>query len=94
MKTDPDDDTPQIILNDLIARQDLVSLGLGEELAARFGHISLLDSLTEKDFVYILDQIETSIIGEKKKFWAAHGIELSFNEEAMQSIASLAMASG
>ncbi|MBT5738995.1 MAG: AAA domain-containing protein [Planctomycetes bacterium] len=90
---DPDDDTPQIILNDLIARQDLVSLGLGEELAARFGHISLLDSLTEKDFVYILDQMETSIIGEKKKFWAAHGIELSFNEEAMQSIASLAMAS-
>ncbi|HIG06286.1 MAG TPA: AAA family ATPase [Planctomycetes bacterium] len=91
---DPDDDTPQIILNDLIARQDLVSLGLGEELAARFGHISLLDSLTEKDFVYILDQMETSIIGEKKKFWAAHGIELSFNKEAMQSIASLAMDSG
>ncbi|MDE0961188.1 MAG: AAA family ATPase [Planctomycetota bacterium] len=92
--SDPDDDSQQISLNDLIARQDLVSLGLGEELAARFGHISLLDSLTEEDFVYILDQMENSIISEKKKFWAAHGIELNFNEEAMQSIASLAKASG
>ena len=91
---DADGDTQQITINDLIARRDLVTLGLGEELAARFGHISLLDSLTEEDLVYILDQLENSIIGEKKRFWAAHGIELNFNEEAMQSIASLAMASG
>ncbi len=92
---DADDDGEQnITLNDLIQRQDLVTLGLGEELAARFGHISLLDALTEQDFVHILGRLENSIISEKKQFWAAHGIELTFNEEAMQSIAQLAIATG
>jgi hypothetical protein len=90
---DADDDGEQnITLNDLIQRQDLVTLGLGEELAARFGHISLLDPLTEQDFVHILGRLENSIISEKKQFWAAHGIELTFNDEAMQSIAKMAIA--
>jgi len=95
---DDDDDEKEtqqtIALNDLIHRKDLVALGLGEELTARFGNISLLDTLTEDDFVHILEQMESGIIPEKKRLWKAHGIDLEFDQEALQCIASLAVEMG
>ncbi len=89
-----DEDETSISLNDLITRKDLVALGLGEELTARFGHISMLNALTEEDFVHILERMENGIITEKKKFWKAHGIELEFDAEALQCIAATAMELG
>lgn len=74
-------------LNDLIERRDLVTMGIGEELAARFGNISLLKELDEDDFIHILDKMENSIITHKKQFWASHGIDLNFEKDALRAIA-------
>ncbi|MGE4619331.1 MAG: AAA family ATPase [Planctomycetota bacterium] len=85
-----DKPTNDLDLNDIIERKDLVMLGIGEELASRFGSISLLNKLNEKDFVHILKKLDNSIIVQKKKFWAHHGIDLHFDDGSLKAIAAKA----
>lgn len=89
-----DEDEINIALNDVIERSDLVTMGIGAELAARFGSISLLKELNEDDFIHILDKMEHGIIAQKKRFWLEHGIHLNFEEGAMRAIARKARQSG
>ncbi|MEC9477203.1 MAG: AAA family ATPase [Planctomycetota bacterium] len=91
---DDDGDQTNLIINDVIERTDLVTLGIGPELAARFGNISLLKELDEDDFIHILDKMEHGIIAQKKRFWAEHGIDLNFEEGALRAIARKARQAG
>ena len=91
---DDDDEDMTLALNDLLERRDLVTMGIGEELASRFGSISLLKELGEDDFIHIVDKMDNSIIAHKKRFWASHGIELNFEEGALRAIARKAKETG
>ena len=81
-------------MRDLIQKSDLVTLGLSDELASRFNKVSLLSQLTSSDFVHLLKDMDNGILGQKKLFWKAHGIELAFTDAALQAIAEIATQMG
>lgn len=81
-------------IRDLIRKEDLVTLGLSDELASRFNKVSLLNQLTTSDFVHLLKEMDNGVLSQKKTFWKAHGIELSFSESALEAIAEQAQGLG
>ena len=78
----------------MIRKEDLVTLGLSDELASRFNKVSLLNQLTTSDFVHLLKEMDNGVLSQKKTFWKAHGIELSFSESALEAIAEKAQELG
>ncbi|MCI8443456.1 MAG: ATP-dependent protease ATP-binding subunit ClpX [Provencibacterium sp.] len=74
-----------------IVPADLVKYGLIPELVGRLPVITTLDSLDEKALIRILTEPKNAIVKQYKKLLRLDGIELRFQEEALQEIARRAI---
>jgi ATP-dependent Clp protease ATP-binding subunit ClpX len=72
----------------LAETEDLVEFGLIPELIARFSTVTALRALTLDEMTYALTEKEGSPLHEQRKFFAAHGIDLVFEDDALRAIAT------
>ena len=70
---------------------DIVKYGLIPELVGRIPAIVTLDDLNKEALVRILVEPKNSIVNQYKKLFEMDGVELSFEDEALAAIASLAI---
>ena len=70
---------------------DIVKYGLIPELVGRIPAIVTLDDLNKEALVRILVEPKNSIVNQYKKLFEMDGVELSFEDEALTAIASLAI---
>lgn len=70
--------------------QDLKSYGLIPELIGRFPVLTHLDTLDEKTLRLILTEPKNSVIKQYKKLFEMDGIELNFEDKALDYFVSLA----
>jgi ATP-dependent Clp protease ATP-binding subunit ClpX len=74
--------------------QDLVHFGLIPELVGRLPVITTLSSLDRKALVNILTQPKNAIIKQYKKLFEMDGVELIFNDDALNAVADKAIERG
>lgn len=72
--------------------QDLLKFGFIPEFIGRLPVISTLDKLGESELIQILQEPKNAIIKQYKKFFELEGVELSFSNEALKTVAQKAMA--
>ena len=70
---------------------DLIKYGLIPELIGRFPVISTQKELTKEDLIRILTEPKNALIKQYKKLFAIDGVKLTFEEEALEAIAELAI---
>jgi len=66
---------------------DLVAFGLTPEFIGRFSTVTALRQLSEQELLVALDHLDGSALAEQRRLYAAHGISLEFDDEALQAIA-------
>ena len=76
---------------DMVEPDDLVSYGLIPELIGRLHAIATLNQITKEDMVRILTEPKNSIVKQYKKLFEIDDVELEFEDEALLSIAELAL---
>lgn len=76
---------------DLIEQDDLVHFGLIPELIGRLHVVATLKSLNEEDMVKILTLPKNAIVKQYKKLFALDDVDLVFKDDALKSIAKLAL---
>jgi ATP-dependent Clp protease ATP-binding subunit ClpX len=82
-------DIPWEILKEVTA-QDLVEFGFESEFVGRLPVIVVFDELTKEDLVEILKNPNNPIILSKRMDFKAYGIEVRFEDEALEKIAEMA----
>ncbi len=70
---------------------DLVSYGLIPELIGRLHVITTLKKITVEDMVRILKEPKNSLVKQYKALFELDGVELSFEDEALEAIAQKAI---
>ncbi|OEU70117.1 MAG: ATP-dependent protease ATP-binding subunit ClpX [Desulfovibrio sp. S3730MH75] len=70
---------------------DLVKFGLIPEFVGRIPVQTALAELTEEDLVRILQEPKNALVKQYKKMFDLDGVRLTFTENAMNSIAALAV---
>ena len=78
-----------IFLN--VEPEDLISYGIIPELVGRIPLISPLKEISKEDMVRILKEPKDSLVKQYKKLFAIDGVELVFEEEALEAIAQKAL---
>ncbi len=73
-----------------ISSEDLISYGFETEFVGRLPVVVLLEELCAEDLLNILRNPNNPIIISKKRDFASYGIELRFEEEALELIAESA----
>ena len=73
---------------------DLVQYGFESEFVGRIPVITFLDELTEEGLFGVLKNPNSSVVVSKKRDFAAYGIELTFEDEALKLIAKEAAQHG
>lgn len=86
-------DEDEYILSNINAI-DLRSFGLIPELLGRFPIITYLDKLTKETLVRIMKEPKNSIINQFVELFKMDGIELSFNDDAIEKIVDDTMQKG
>jgi len=76
---------------ELVEPDDLIKYGLIPELIGRFPVISTQKELTKEDLVRILTEPKNALVKQYKKLFAIDGVKLTFEEEALEAIAELAL---
>ncbi len=71
--------------------RDLISYGLIPEFVGRVPVISSLDALDEESLVRILTEPKNALIKQFKLLLSLDGIDLKFSEEAIKSVAKMAV---
>ncbi|MBQ8982935.1 MAG: ATP-dependent Clp protease ATP-binding subunit ClpX [Lachnospiraceae bacterium] len=74
-----------------VTPQDFVKYGLIPEFVGRVPVTVSLDQLDEEALVRILTEPKSAIVKQYKKLFEMDGVDLEFNEDALISIAKLAM---
>lgn len=74
--------------------QMLISYGLIPEFVGRFPVIVSLNALSKQDLIHILTEPENALVKEYRALLALDGVELEFSEDALDAIATLAIARG
>jgi len=72
----------------------LIKFGLIPEFVGRIPVIATMHGLTKPDLVKVLTVPKNSIIKQFKKIFSMEGVELSFTDEALESIADLTIKRG
>ncbi len=78
-------------LLDLVEPDDLVHFGLIPELVGRLHVLVTLNEITQDDMVKILTEPKNAIFKQYKKLFAIDNVELTFEKEALEEVASLAI---
>ena len=71
----------------VVEPEDLIRFGLIPEFIGRLPVVSTLKELTEDDLVHILVEPRNSFVRQYQKLFAYDGIALSFDDEALRTIA-------
>ncbi|MRJ01998.1 MAG: ATP-dependent Clp protease ATP-binding subunit ClpX [Epsilonproteobacteria bacterium] len=74
-----------------VETEDLVHFGLIPELVGRLHMIATLNQLSKEDMVRILTEPKNALVKQYKKLFALDGVELTFQQEALEAIADLAI---
>ncbi len=77
-----------------ISEEDLVAWGLMPELVARLGTLCSFDRLAAADLAAILRLPEHSLLNEYLDLFLAEGVELTFDDGAIEAIAQVAARRG
>ena len=75
-----------------VKAEDLIEFGFESEFVGRLPVIAVLDELSEEDFFQILINPNSAVVVAKKQDFAAYGIRLLFEDEALREVARLAIA--
>ncbi len=78
-------------LLDLVEPDDLVHYGLIPELIGRLHITATLNEITKDDMVRILTEPKNAIFKQYKKLFAIDGVELTFEKEALEEVANMAI---
>ncbi len=74
-----------------VKAEDLIDFGFESEFVGRLPVIAVLDELSEDDLFEILINPNSPVVVAKKQDFAAYGIHLQFEEEALRMIAARAV---
>ena len=74
-----------------VETDDLVQYGLIPELIGRLHMIATLNELSRDDMVRILTEPKNALVKQYKKLFALDNVELTFEQEALEAIADLAI---
>lgn len=74
-----------------IEPEDLLKFGLIPEFIGRIPLVVQLQELTEDDLIHILTQPKNSMVKQYKKLLAMDAVELEFDEDALRSLAKMAL---
>jgi ATP-dependent Clp protease ATP-binding subunit ClpX len=77
--------------NTKIIPHDLIKYGMIPEFVGRFPIIATLDKLTCSELMKILIEPKNAIISQYKKMFALDGVELEFEQKALEYVADKAM---
>jgi ATP-dependent Clp protease ATP-binding subunit ClpX len=83
--------TEKIESFDNVEPDDLVSYGLIPELIGRLPIIASLNKITEEEMVRILTEPKNSLMKQYTKLFAIDDVELTFEKEALDAIATKAL---
>lgn len=72
-------------------QHDLVKYGLIPELIGRIPVITVLDNLDKEALVKIMTEPKNSIVKQYKKLFELDGVELEFNQDALESVADVTL---
>lgn len=75
----------------LVEPDDLVHYGLIPELVGRLHVFATLEEISVEDMKHILVEPKNSLIKQYRKIFAIDGVELTFEDEALEEIARLAI---
>jgi ATP-dependent Clp protease ATP-binding subunit ClpX len=70
---------------------DLIKFGLIPEFSGRIPIITTLDELSKDDLIHILTEPKNALTRQARKMFRAKGVELIFEEDALERIAELAI---
>ena len=76
---------------DYVTPQDLRDFGMIPEFVGRFPVITHVESLRKEDLVRILTEPEESLVKEYRELLEMDGVELNFDQEALEGIAEQAL---
>jgi ATP-dependent Clp protease ATP-binding subunit ClpX len=74
--------------------EDLLKYGLIPEFVGRLPVITSVNNLDESALIDILTKPKNALVRQYQRFFEFDGVELEFNEEALQAIAELAILRG
>jgi len=77
-----------------IEAKDLISFGLIPEFIGRIPVIAMLNPLSKEDLIRILKEPKNALIRQYQAIFELDGVELVFEDEALELIASMAYESG
>ena len=83
-------EVPWEILKEVTA-QDLIEFGFESEFVGRLPVVVVFDELTRDDLVEILKNPNNPIVLGKRQDFKAYGIDIKFEEEALEKIAEMAV---
>ncbi|CAA9456597.1 MAG: ATP-dependent Clp protease ATP-binding subunit ClpX [uncultured Rubrobacteraceae bacterium] len=86
-------DEPDEILQH-VQPEDLLKYGLIPEFVGRLPVISTLRSLAEEDLIRILTEPKNALVRQYRQFFRYDKVDLTFTDEAMKSVAELALERG
>ena len=73
---------------------DLLQFGLIPELVGRLPVLSALDRLTAREMRRILTEPKNALVKQYQKLFAMDGVDLTFDDDALQAVVQLAEARG
>jgi ATP-dependent Clp protease ATP-binding subunit ClpX len=85
---------PEDVEQDLLDRwetRDLQTYGLIPEFVGRFSAISALRKLRKADLIQLIAGIESAPLAQQKAHFALHGIELVFEQSALEALAEIVL---
>ena len=78
----------------MVEPEDLLKYGLIPELVGRLPVLGTLDSLDEPALISILTEPKNALSKQYQKFFEMEGVKLDFTEDALKTIAQIAMRRG
>ena len=74
-----------------VESEDLLRFGLIPEFIGRLPVVTMLSELTEEELVSILTEPKNAMVKQYKKLLLMDGVELEFKDDALKSLASMAL---
>ena len=88
---DPEEEKTRSEILSQLEPVDLIQYGLIPEFVGRLPGMALLDSLDKKALIRILKEPKNALIKQYKKLFLYNGVELEFEQEALEQIAEIAL---
>lgn len=88
---DPEEEQNRAKILSQLEPVDLIQYGLIPEFVGRLPGMAILDSLDKKALIRILKEPKNALIKQYKKLFQYNGVDLDFEEEAMDQVAEIAL---